>query len=183
MRKALRSLLTCLTLLAIAAPGAFAQGKSALVGGRLIDGFGHAPIQDSVILVENDTIVAVGTVDTLPVPDSYEVFSTEGMDVLPGLWESHAHLMLTGHSDYVHWQETYADRYASEIMPATAVHLLLAGVTSTRDLGAPLEGPRVHEPSVSTHARHVHRVVRHRPGQSLVRGKVGHGPVVLGEIA
>jgi imidazolonepropionase-like amidohydrolase len=128
--------------LIIVAPSAFAQGKSALVGGRLIDGFGHAPIQDSVVLIDGDTIVAVGTVASLPVPDDYEVFSTEGMDVLPGLWESHAHLMLTGHSDYVHWQATYADRYASEIMPATAVHLLLAGVTSTRDLGAPLEASR-----------------------------------------
>ena len=116
-----------------------AQDRTALVGGRLIDGFGHAPVQDSVILVEGDTIVAVGTVDTLPVPDGYRVVSTEAMDVLPGLWESHAHLMLTGHSDYPHWQSTYADRFATEIMPATASHLLMAGVTSVRDLGAPLE--------------------------------------------
>ena len=142
MTTTLRSVVIMLVVLIITAPMALAQGKSALVGGRLIDGFGHSPIQDSVILIEGDTIVAVGTVDTLPVPDGYEVFSTEGMDVLPGLWESHAHLMLTGHSDYVHWQATYADRYASEIMPATAVHLLLAGVTSTRDLGAPLEASK-----------------------------------------
>ncbi len=142
MKNALRPFLACIILLTIAAPSAFAQGKSALVGGRLIDGFGHAPIQDSVILVEDDRIVAVGTVETLPVPDGYNIISTEGMDVLPGLWESHAHLMLTGHSDYVHWQATYADRYASEIMPATAVHLLLAGITSVRDLGAPLEPSR-----------------------------------------
>ncbi|MGI9238920.1 MAG: amidohydrolase family protein [Woeseiaceae bacterium] len=116
-----------------------AQERTALVGGRLIDGFGHAPIQNSVILVEDDTIVKVGTVASLPVPAGYEVVSTEGMDVLPGLWESHAHLMLTGHADYPHWQSTYLDRLANEIMPATATHLLLAGVTSARDLGAPLE--------------------------------------------
>jgi len=91
-----------------------------------------------VILIEDDEIVAIGTVATLPVPDDYAQISTEGMDVLPGLWESHAHLMLVGHADYVHWQQTYADRYASEIMPAAAVQLLLAGVTSARDLGAPL---------------------------------------------
>ena len=94
---------------------------------------------NSVILVKGDTIEAVGTVDTLEVPDGYRVVSTEGHDVLPGLWESHAHLMLNGHADYPHWQRTYKDRFEDEIMPAGAVQLLLAGVTSVRDLGAPLE--------------------------------------------
>jgi len=113
--------------------------QKALVGGRLIDGFGGPPLADSVILVEDDRISQVGTVATLEVPDGYEIISTEGMDVLPGLWESHAHLMLVGHADYPHWQRTYGERYAEEIMPAAAVQLLLAGVTSARDLGAPLE--------------------------------------------
>ncbi|MEM9495694.1 MAG: amidohydrolase family protein [Pseudomonadota bacterium] len=119
-----------------------AAERTALVGGRLIDGFGHAPIHDSVILVEDDRIVAVGTVDTLKPPPGYKVISTEGMDVLPGLWEAHAHLMLTGHSNYPKWQATYIDRFADEIMPASAEQLLLAGVTSARDLGAPLEASR-----------------------------------------
>lgn len=131
---------TVLALLASA--NAIAEGRTALVGGRLIDGFGHAPIADSVILVDGDEIVAVGNVATLPVPDGYTVVSTEGMDVLPGLWESHAHLMLTGHADYPHWQSAYLERFADEIMPATASHLLLAGVTSARDLGAPLDASR-----------------------------------------
>ncbi len=119
---------------------AAAQGqKKALVGGRLIDGYGHRPLADSVILIDGEVIEAVGTVDSLEVPEGYEVISTEGMDVLPGLWESHAHLMINGHADYPHWQRTYTGRFADEIMPASAVQLLLAGVTSARDLGAPLE--------------------------------------------
>ena len=117
----------------------FAQDKIALVGGRLIDGFGHAPIANSVILISGDTVERVGTVDTLSIPADYERISTEGMDVMPGLWESHAHLMLTGHADYPHWHATYRDRLAGEIMPASALQLLLAGVTSVRDLGAPLK--------------------------------------------
>lgn len=112
---------------------------TALVGGRLIDGFGHEPIANSVILVEDGVIQEVGTVSTLPVPQGYEVVSTEGMDVLPGLWENHAHLMLNGHADYSHWHPTYMDRFASEIMPSSALQLLLAGITSARDLGAPLD--------------------------------------------
>jgi len=127
-------------LAAVAALFSAAQAETrvALVGGRLIDGFGHAPLSNSVVLVRGERIEKIGTVATLPVPDGYEVISTEGMDVLPGLWEAHAHLQLTGHADYPHWQSKYADRFENEIMPASAVQLLLAGVTSARDLGAPL---------------------------------------------
>jgi imidazolonepropionase-like amidohydrolase len=134
-------------LAALLSTASLAAEKTALVGGRLIDGFGHRPLADSVILIDGDTIEAIGTTDTLAVPEGYEVISTEGMDVLPGLWESHAHLMLNGHADYAHWHPTYADRLADEIMPASAVQLLLAGVTSVRDLGAPLE------PSISVKKR------------------------------
>ena len=133
---AIRAGLLALLLLVTTVAGA--QERTALVGGRLIDGFGHAPIDNSVILVFGDTILSVGSIDTLPIPADYTVVSTEGMDVLPGLWESHAHLMLAGHSNYPHWDATYTDRLADEIMPASAVQLLLAGVTSARDLGAPL---------------------------------------------
>jgi imidazolonepropionase-like amidohydrolase len=143
MNRAAVARAVALTVVAVlgAVAQASAQGPSsrtALVGGRLIDGFGHAPIHDSVILVDGDRIVAVGTEASLGVPAGYRIVSTEGMDVLPGLWESHAHLMLTGHADYPYWQATYLDRFADEIMPASAVQLLLAGVTSARDLGAPL---------------------------------------------
>jgi imidazolonepropionase-like amidohydrolase len=128
-----------LSLCLIGASIAQAAELKALVGGRLIDGYGHQPLANSVILVKDNVIEKVGTVDTLTVPQGYEVISTEGMDVLPGLWENHAHLMLNGHSDYAHWDKTYLNRLSDEIMPASAVQLLLAGVTSARDLGAPLE--------------------------------------------
>jgi imidazolonepropionase-like amidohydrolase len=131
------NLIFCCCLLVISLSLA-AQDK-ALVGGRLIDGFGHQPIANSVILIKNGMIEKVGTIETLDVPDGYQIISTEGMDVLPGLWESHAHLMLNGHSDYSHWDKAYADKLGTEIMPASAVQLLLAGITSARDLGAPLK--------------------------------------------
>jgi len=111
----------------------------ALVGGRLIDGFGGAPIQNSVILVDGERITAVGRVGNLQVPAGAEVISTEGMSVLPGLWDMHVHLMINGHADYAHWDKTYPSQFESVIMPASAKQLLMAGVTSARDLGAPLE--------------------------------------------
>ncbi len=115
------------------------SGVTALVGGTLIDGFGGAPIRNSVILVRDERITAVGTVGTLAVPEGATVISTEGMSVLPGLWDMHVHLMINGHSDYAHWDRTYPARFEHEIMPASAHQLLRAGVTSARDLGAPLE--------------------------------------------
>lgn len=132
----MRMIATGLAAILFAMPAA--AERIALVGGRLIDGYGHRPLADSVILIDGERIERVGTVETLTPPEGYRVISTEGMDVLPGLWESHAHLQLVGHADYPHWQASYKDRFESEIMPAAAVQLLLAGVTSARDLGAPL---------------------------------------------
>lgn len=111
----------------------------AFVGGTLVDGTGGPIIQDSVILVKDSRIEAVGSQKTLSIPEQYEVVSTEGMTVLPGLWDMHVHLMINGHSDYKHWDEAYIEKLGSEIMPASAEQLLLAGVTSARDLGAPLK--------------------------------------------
>lgn len=121
------------------APNAQTPQTKALVGGRLVDGFGGAPIPNSVIIVEGERIKAVGQVGTLAVPQGAEVISTEGMTVLPGLWDMHVHLMINGHADYAHWDKTYPSQFESVIMPSSAKQLLLAGVTSARDLGAPLE--------------------------------------------
>lgn len=112
---------------------------TAMVGGTLIDGFGGTPIRNSVVLIEGERIKAVGQVGSLAVPAGAEVISTEGMSVLPGLWDMHVHLMINGHADYDHWDKTYPSQFEPVIMPASARQLLLAGVTSARDLGAPLE--------------------------------------------
>jgi imidazolonepropionase-like amidohydrolase len=111
----------------------------ALVGGTLIDGFGGRPIRNSVIVIDGERITAVGSAGATAVPPGAEVISTEGMSVLPGLWDMHVHLMLNGHSDYAHWDKTYPAQLGPVIMPASAKQLLLAGVTSARDLGAPLD--------------------------------------------
>ena len=129
------------SIAAVTAVGVLGQAPKtlALVGGTLIDGFGGAPIRNSVIVVEGERIKAIGQIGSLAVPAGAEVISTEGMSVLPGLWDMHVHLMLSGHSDYTHWDKTYPKVFGSTIMPASARQLLLAGVTSARDLGGPLE--------------------------------------------
>lgn len=134
-------LLVVASVLYVPAPPASLQTNKlkALVGGTLIDGFGSTPLRNSVILIEGERIKAVGQVGSLAVPSGAEVISTEGMTVLPGLWDMHVHLMINGHSDYAHWDKTYPPQMETVIMPASAKQLLMAGVTSARDLGAPLK--------------------------------------------
>jgi imidazolonepropionase-like amidohydrolase len=83
--------------------------------------------------------VAVGHRSQVAVPPGTPVVDTEGMSVLPGLMDMHVHLMILGHADYRHWDTTYMSRFRDEIMPIAARQLLQSGVTTVRDLGAPLE--------------------------------------------
>jgi len=130
--------------LALAAAPAAAQKKPpesvlALVGGRLLDGYGGPPLENSVIVVRGNRIEAVGRVGEVSIPAGARVISTEGYTVLPGLMDMHVHLMILGHADYDHWDRVYRDRFRDVIMPISAKQLLMAGVTTVRDVGAPLE--------------------------------------------
>src|SRR5262245_30722099 len=120
-------------------PASASGPVKALVGCLLVDGYAGPPIQNIVILIDGDRISAVGQVGKLAVPAGAEVISTEGMTVLPGLWDMHVHTMIVGHADYEHWDKAYMPQFESVIMPAAAKQLLMAGVTSARDLGGPLE--------------------------------------------
>ncbi len=131
--------LAALLAISFAPLAAQSSGTKALVGGTLIDGYGGPPLRHSVIIIQGERIQAVGQVGTLPIPPGAEIIPTDGMSVLPGLWDMHVHTMLDGHSDYAHWDKTYPPQLESVIMPASAKQLLLAGVTSARDLGGPLE--------------------------------------------
>ena len=117
--------------------GPDASRPVALVGGTLIDGSGGTPLRDSVVLIRGERIEALGTAASLKVPDGYDVVSTEGLTVLPGLWDLHVHLMYAGHPDARHWFDTYTPQFERVIMPASAEQMLMAGVTTVRDLAAP----------------------------------------------
>jgi len=116
-----------------------AKATLALVGGTLIDGHGGTPVANSVILVDGDRIVGVGQVGTLAVPTGTPIVSTEGQYILPGLWDMHVHLMLVGHGNYAHWDSVSPPLWERVIIPAAARQSLMAGVTSVRDLGGPLD--------------------------------------------
>jgi imidazolonepropionase-like amidohydrolase len=135
----MKKLLLLFTLLLIFQPLFSQTGLKALVGGTLIDGYGGTPIQNSIIIIKDERILKVGRIGELEIPQGAEVISTEGMSVLPGLWDMHVHLLINGHADYAYWHKTYPPLLEEVIMPASAHQLLMAGVTSARDLGGPLE--------------------------------------------
>jgi len=111
----------------------------AVVGGRIIDGYGGPVIENGVILVAGDRIVQVGRVGELAVPAGVNVIDANGHTVMPGLIDMHVHLHLVGHGDYKRWDDLYGTKDATVVMPIAARQLLSAGVTTARDLGARLE--------------------------------------------
>jgi len=130
-------------LLALAAAFAAVAAANAatlvLSGGTVIDGYGNPPIADGVVVIEGERITQVGGRGQVAVPDGAEVISTEGMTVLPGLWDMQVNLMRLGHGDTARWNETYGPLAERVVMPIAARQLLQAGVTSARDTAAPLD--------------------------------------------
>ena len=133
-------LLRSLALLLVAAIQLRAQAVTqAVVGGRILDGYGGPPIENGVILVAGERITAVGPASAVAVPNGVRVIDANGMTVMPGLIDMHVHLQILGHGDYKRWNDLYGSRNADLVMPIAARQLLSAGVTSARDLGAPLD--------------------------------------------
>lgn len=87
--------------------------RFALVGGRLIDGTGGAPVESSTVIVRDGRIEAAGPASRIPVPRGVPTIDVRGKSILPGLWDMHAHV---GQSE---WGPVY----------------LASGVTTARDMG------------------------------------------------
>ena len=129
-----------LILLAFAVQLLDAQAVTlAVTGGRILDGYGGPPIENGVILVAGERITAVGPASAVSVPAGVRTIDANGMTVMPGLIDMHVHLQILGHGDYKRWNDLYGTRNADLVMPIAAKQLLSAGVTSARDLGAPLD--------------------------------------------
>lgn len=61
----------------------------AVVGGRVLP-ISSAPIPVGTVLIEDGRIAAVG--DSVPIPDGARIIDASGKWVLPGLFDSHAHV-------------------------------------------------------------------------------------------
>ena len=110
----------------------------AVVGGTLIDGHGGRPLDQAVVLVDGNRIVAIGTRETLQVPAGADVVDAGGMTIMPGLIDGHIHLELLGSTDYPRWHELYNPRIG-EIVEVGARLAILSGVTTVFDIYGPPE--------------------------------------------
>ncbi len=71
----------------------------ALVGGTLIDGTGRPALENSVIVVRDGRIEAVGSRDDVAIPTGVDTIDVTGQWVLPGLIDAHVHYSQTGWVD------------------------------------------------------------------------------------
>lgn len=90
-----------------------AKAPVAIVGGKLIDVAGESTIDNTIIIINADTISTVDIVGKTPIPAGARVIHAEGKTIIPGLWDMHAHF------EQAEWGPAY----------------LAAGVTTVRDCG------------------------------------------------
>ena len=62
-----------------------------LIGATLIDGSGRAPLRNSVVVLQGDSIVAVGSRGRVRVPTGARVIDARGLVVAPGFIDAHNH--------------------------------------------------------------------------------------------
>jgi imidazolonepropionase-like amidohydrolase len=68
------------------------MGQKAIVGGRIIDGCGAAPIDPGAVLVEEDNIAWVGAAEDADISEGAEIIDATGKTVMPGLIDAHMHV-------------------------------------------------------------------------------------------
>jgi imidazolonepropionase-like amidohydrolase len=95
----------------------------AIVGANLWDGTGRAPVPNAVTLVRSDRILCAGAAGECLVPPRARVIDARGQWLIPGLIDSHVHLLFLTQGS------------ASEELSLDLRNLLAQGVTTVRDMG------------------------------------------------
>jgi len=136
----MKSMLRFIALVVVALAGfaaqAAAQEVTVLRAARMLDVESGRIVPNAVVVIQGDKIQAVNPAG---VPAGAKTIDLGDVTLLPGLMDMHVHLMIIGHADYDYWDRVYRDKWRDVIMPISARQLLMAGVTTVRDVGAPLE--------------------------------------------
>ncbi len=105
----------------------------AITCGSIITGKGEAPTPNGLILADGDRIQAVGSRDNLSIPRYAEVVDLGTATLLPGLIDTHVHLVMNAREDCV---TSLAQKTAVESVVEAAGNAraaLRGGVTTVRD--------------------------------------------------
>jgi imidazolonepropionase-like amidohydrolase len=106
-----------------------------LTGATLFDGIAGQTLENAVVIVENDRILAVGPAFSISLPPEAEVFDLQGLMLLPGLIDVHDHL---GHNDYDlmdRWELDAPNSYRNIRTAKVLEEVLDMGYTTVRDGG------------------------------------------------
>lgn len=136
----LRPLLVALAVpLSLAAQQAPAKGTVVIRAARLIDGSGAAPVQNGVVVVTDDRIVAAGASGSVPVPAGARVIDLGDATLLPGFIDAHTHIIGRPLSDPASDMAAVKDipAYAAIVGVNNARKTLMGGFTTIRVLGSP----------------------------------------------
>ncbi len=124
-----------LAVVAIPAPAQTAGKKVYIRAGKLIDGKAEKPIGNALIVVEGGRITAVTPGGTPPA--GAEVIDLTKMTVLPGLIDTHTHILLQGDITAADYDEQLLKQsipYRAILAARNARLALEHGFTSMRDL-------------------------------------------------
>ena len=66
--------------------------RIAITGVTIIDGTGGTPLLRGSVLINGNTIEAVGAADAVTIPEDAEIVDASGLTLLPGLIDAHFHL-------------------------------------------------------------------------------------------
>jgi len=112
----------------------------AIKAGLLIDGHGGDPIKDAVVIVEGKIITAVGPTATVKIPEGAKITDASGKTIMPGLIDTHVHIMATSASLE---QRLFTPKAVSYFQAAENLkRTLRAGFTTIRDAGGADAGIR-----------------------------------------
>jgi imidazolonepropionase-like amidohydrolase len=106
----------------------------ALVGGRLIDGTGAAPVPKATVIIDGDKIRQAGPADQVQVPVGADRLDVTGKTLMPGLIDAHVHLLGIKSMNQMTW--LIDQPHLRTIRAAVdAWRCLDAGFTTLRDAG------------------------------------------------
>lgn len=114
----------------VACPRAGAQAKIALKGARLIDGTGRPAIENSVLVIEGDHVVAAGKAGSVAIPKDGEVKDVSGKTIMPALINLHGHLGLSSNG-----ADSVAGHYTQENVVKQLNKYLSYGVATVASFG------------------------------------------------
>jgi predicted amidohydrolase YtcJ len=105
------------------------RALTAIVGGTVIDGTGRRPIPDALVLIAGERIINVAKASEAQPPDGAHVVDVTGKFVIPGLIDSHAHVVAPCYAPFTRPGDD----------PLVAMDVFMRGLIGS---GSPLRGTR-----------------------------------------